>query len=107
MKATIGLVAAIGLMMAGAANAAVDVAAAEVLAKKSACLTCHAVDKKLVGPPFKEIAAKYRDDKTAEAKLIDKIKKGGSGVWGPIPMPASTQIKEDEGKTLAQWILSM
>ena len=79
----------------------------EELAKKSGCTACHAVDKKIVGPAFKEVAAKYRNDKTAEAKLIDKVKKGGVGVWGQVPMPPNTQVKDEDIKTLVQWILSL
>lgn len=78
------------------------------LATKSACTACHAVDKKVVGPAFKEIAAKYRSDKGAEAKLVEKVKKGGSGVWGQVPMPPnSPQVKDDDIKALVHWILSL
>ena len=77
------------------------------LAKEKNCLACHAVDAKLVGPGYKEVAAKYKGDKTAEGKLVQKILKGGSGVWGPIPMPANPQVSEAEAHTLAKWILSM
>jgi cytochrome c len=76
------------------------------LAKKSGCLACHAVDKKLVGPSYKEVAAKYKGDKTAEAMLIDKVKKGGSGVWGAVPMPPNSLVKDADIKTLVDWILS-
>lgn len=77
------------------------------LAKEKNCLACHAVDAKLVGPGYKEVAAKYKGDKTAEGKLVQKILKGGSGVWGPIPMPANPQVSEAEAHTLAKWILSL
>ena len=78
------------------------------LATKSACTACHAVDKKVVGPAFKEVAAKYRTDKGAEGKLIDKVKKGGSGVWGQVPMPPnSPQVKDEDIKALVHWILSL
>jgi cytochrome c len=100
MKTPIAVIAAAGLMLAGGAGAAVDARAAEALAKKSGCFTCHAADKKLYGPSFKEIAARYKDDKNAETKLIDVIEKGGSGVWGPTPMPANSQIKDDASKTI-------
>jgi cytochrome c len=69
-------------------------------------MACHAVDKKLVGPAFKDIAKKYAGDKSAEAKLADKIVKGGSGAWGPIPMPANPQVNEAEAKKLAAWVLA-
>lgn len=107
MRAIIVLVVVVGLTAAGGAGAAVDGRAAESLAKKNGCLTCHAADKRLVGPSFKEIAARYKEDRNAESKLLNVIKKGGSGVWGPVPMPATPQIKDDEGKTLVQWILAM
>lgn len=82
-------------------------AAVEGLARKSGCSACHGVEKKIVGPAFKDIAAKYNGDKTAEAKLIEKVKKGGSGVWGPMPMPAnSPQVKDEDIKTLVEWVLA-
>ncbi|MDH3210146.1 MAG: c-type cytochrome [Burkholderiaceae bacterium] len=76
------------------------------LAQKKNCLACHATDKKLVGPSFKDIAAKYGGQKDAVAQLATKIIKGGAGVWGPVPMPANTQVNEAEAKQLAQWALS-
>ena len=76
------------------------------LAKKSNCLACHAVATKVVGPSYLEVAKKYASDKTAEAKLIDKVKKGGSGAWGTMPMPANAQVKDVDIKTLVQWILA-
>src|SRR5712691_10248066 len=80
----------------------------EDLAKKDGCTACHAIDKKLVGPAYKEVAAKYRGDKSAEAKLIEKVKKGGTGVWGQIPMPPnSPQVKDEDIKTIVHWILSL
>jgi cytochrome c len=77
------------------------------LAQKKNCLACHAVDKKLVGPAYQEVAKKYAGDKTAEAKLTEKIQKGGAGVWGPVPMPANPQVSPDEAKALAKWVLSL
>jgi len=77
------------------------------LAQKSACLTCHQVDKKVVGPAYKDVAAKYKGDKTAEAKLFKKVKEGGKGAWGEIPMPANAQVKDADIKTLVKWILSL
>ena len=80
----------------------------QALAQSKNCLACHAVDKKLVGPSYKEVAAKYKGQKDAEAKLVDKVKKGGSGVWGPIPMPAnSPQVKDEDIKKIVQWVLAM
>lgn len=76
------------------------------LAQKKLCTTCHAVDKKLVGPSFKEVATKYAGQKDAADKLAEKIIKGGAGVWGPVPMPANAAVSEAESKTLVAWILS-
>jgi cytochrome c len=69
-------------------------------------MACHAPDKKLVGPSFKDIAAKYAADKAAVDKLATKIQKGGGGVWGPVPMPANTQVSDAEAKKLAAWVLT-
>jgi len=77
------------------------------LAEKKNCLACHQVDKKLVGPAYKDVAAKYAGQKDAAAKLAEKIQKGGSGVWGQIPMPANPQVNAEEAKTLANWVLSI
>ena len=77
----------------------------EAMAKAKNCMACHATDKKLVGPAYKDVAAKYAGDKTAAAKLADKIIKGGVGVWGQIPMPANS-VTPDEAKALAAWVLS-
>ena len=76
------------------------------LAQKYACVACHSVDKKIVGPAYKDVAAKYAGDKSAEAKLVAKVKAGGSGVWGPIPMPAHPQVSDADLKTLVKWVLS-
>jgi len=78
----------------------------QALATAKNCMACHAIDKKLVGPSFKDVAAKYAKDKTATDKLAVKIMKGGSGVWGPVPMPANAQVNEAEAKKLAAWVLS-
>ena len=79
--------------------------AAQLAAKKN-CLACHAVDKKVVGPSYKDVAAKYAGQKDAVDKLAAKIMKGGSGVWGPVPMPANPQVNEAEAKQLAAWVLT-
>ena len=81
--------------------------ASEQLAKDKNCLACHATDKKLVGPAYKDIAAKYKADKNAQATLVKKVREGGVGVWGQIPMPANPQVNEQEAQTLVKWILSM
>ena len=77
------------------------------LATSKNCMACHAVDKKIVGPAFKDIAAKYAGDKTAVDRLATKIQKGGGGVWGPLPMPANTQVSEAEARKLATWVLTI
>jgi len=102
MKALlVGIAVAGSLLMAGQASAN------QALAQKSGCLACHSVDKKVLGPSFKDVAAKYKGDKGAEAKLVAKVKAGGSGVWGPMPMPAnSPQVKDEDIKTIVQWVLS-
>ncbi len=95
-----GLVAVMGLAAAFAVNAS------DELAKKHACLACHATDKKLVGPSYKEVAAKYAKDPGAQAKLADKVKKGGQGVWGQVPMPPNAGVPDADVKALVKWILS-
>jgi len=77
------------------------------LATSKNCMACHATDKKLVGPSYKDVAAKYAADKTAVDKLATKIQKGGAGVWGPIPMPANTQVSDAEARKLAAWVLTV
>ena len=76
------------------------------LATAKNCMACHAVDKKLVGPSYKDVAAKYAGQKDAVDKLAAKIIKGGAGVWGPVPMPANAQINDAEAKKLAAWALT-
>lgn len=76
------------------------------LAKAKNCLACHAVDKKLVGPSYKDVAAKYANDKDAVARLSKKVREGGVGVWGQVPMPANPQVNEAEATSLVKWVLS-
>lgn len=76
------------------------------LAKAKNCMACHAVANKLVGPAFKDVAAKYSGQKDAEDKLTAKVMKGGTGVWGAVPMPANPQVTEPEARTLVKWVLS-
>ena len=85
--------------------AAPAVASAD-LAKQKNCLACHAADKKLVGPSYKDIAAKYKADKNAFPVLVKKVREGGVGVWGQIPMPANPQVNEQEAQTVVKWVLS-
>ncbi len=92
----------LAMTLSVAAPAMADLA----LATSKNCMACHAVDKKIVGAAYKEVAAKYKGDKTAVDKLAAKIMKGGSGVWGAIPMPANPQVSDAEAKKLAAWVLS-
>lgn len=103
---TVSLLVAAGILSAGAAQAD------EALAKSKNCLSCHAVDKKVVGPSYKDIAKRYAGDKTAEAKLSEKIVKGGKGAWAKelgaeVPMPPNPQVKPDEATKLAKWVLGL
>jgi cytochrome c len=91
---------------AAALAASLPAAANEQLAQKYGCLACHQVDKKLVGPAYKDVAAKYRADKGAEARLVDKVKKGGVGVWGQIMMPPNPSVPDADLHALVKWILS-
>ena len=77
----------------------------QALATAKNCMACHAVDKKLVGPSYKDVAAKYNGQKDAVNRLAAKIIKGGAGVWGPVPMPANAQVNDAEAKKLAAWVL--
>lgn len=76
------------------------------LAKAKNCMACHAVASKLVGPAYKEVASRYAGQKDAEEKLVQKIMKGGSGAWGPVPMPANPQVSQADAHALAKWVLS-
>ena len=102
-----GMLLAAGLFVAGGAHAALDNKAAEELMKKDGCTACHAIDKKVIGPSYQEVAAKYKGDASAAAKLADKVKKGGVGVWGQIPMPPNAQVPDADVKNLVAWILSL
>jgi cytochrome c len=93
--------------LAALAVAALPALANEELAKKHACTACHAIDKKLVGPGYKEVANKYRGDAKAEAMLVEKVKKGGVGVWGQVPMPPNSAVPDADVKTLVKWVLSL
>jgi len=79
---------------------------AQELAKKNACLSCHAVNKKIIGPPFSEIAKKYRNNPTASTYLISRVRNGGSGVWGVVAMPANRKVDERELEKIIQWVLT-
>lgn len=100
----VSMIAAAGLMVAGSAMAA-DM---PELAKKSNCTACHAIEKKVVGPAWRDVAKKYKGDAGAEAKLVAKVAKGGSGVWGSMPMPPNAPaVKEADIKTLVQFVLGL
>ncbi len=90
-----------------ATMASVPALADQALATAKNCMACHAVDKKLVEPSYKEVAAKYAADKSAVDKLASKILKGGSGAWGAVPMPANAQVSEAEAKKLAAWVMTV
>lgn len=77
----------------------------EELAKKYQCLACHQLDKKLVGPAYKEVAKKYKGQADAAVKIAEKIKKGSTGVWGPVPMPANDKVPDADIKTLSEWVM--
>ncbi|MBC7991658.1 MAG: c-type cytochrome [Rhizobacter sp.] len=100
MKSLLSLIFAASALVAGPAFANAD------LAQKKNCMACHAVDKKLVGPAYTDVAAKYAGQKDAVDKLAVKVVKGGAGVWGPVPMPANTAVSDAEAKQLVQWILT-
>lgn len=100
MKKTLILAATLAVAAVPAAQASAD------LAKAKACMACHTVASKLVGPAYKDVAAKYAKDAGAEARLVQKIQKGSSGTWGPIPMPANPQVSDADAQTLAKWILA-
>ena len=104
MKFRIKSISTAWLLLA-AAHAAPAYAQAD-LAQKKNCMACHAVDKKLVGPAYKDVAAKYAGQSDAEDKLAQKVIKGGTGVWGQIPMPPNPQVSEAEAKQLVKWVLS-
>lgn len=101
MKFTPALLLALATVATAPALANAD------LAQKKNCMACHAVDKKVVGPGYKEVAAKYAGQKDAVDKLAQKVIKGGAGVWGPVPMPANAQVTEAEAKQLVQWIMTL
>ena len=102
MKRTVFAIALSATAVFSAAPAFADLA----LATSKNCMACHAIDKKVVGPAYKDVAAKYKGDKTAADKLAAKVMKGGSGTWGSIPMPANPQVSEAEAKKLVAWVLS-
>lgn len=105
MKSVSLILSVSAFMAVGSAHAA-DATAAKALATKSACLACHAADKKLVGPAYKDVAAKHNGQADAVAKVAARIKSGGSGMYGAVPMPPQVTLKDDELKLLAEWVLA-
>jgi len=103
MKAVRITFATAALCIAAAASAQ----SGEDLIKKDGCTACHSVDKKIIGPAYVDVATKYKGDAKAAAYLQDKIKKGGSGVWGQVPMPPNTQVSDADIKTIVAWILAL
>ena len=103
MKIATVAIAAAGLFVSGVAFAQ----SGEDLLKKAGCTACHSNDKKVVGPAYVEVAAKYKGDAGAAAKLADKVKKGGSGVWGPVPMPPNAAVADADIKTMITYILAL
>ena len=93
-------------LVAVALAVTVPAAASVDLAKKSNCTACHSVDKKMLGPSYKDVAARYAGKAGAEATLIEKVKKGGSGSWGKVPMPPNPKVSDADAKTLVTWILA-
>ena len=104
MKVMMLSLAAVALAAAAPARADDD---GKELLQKSGCTACHAIDKKVIGPAYNDVAAKYKGDAGAAAKLADKVKKGGSGVWGPIPMPPNTAVKDEDIKKMVAYILAL
>lgn len=92
--------ASLGLLLVG------TVQADEKLAQANGCMTCHQADKKVLGPSYKDIAAKYKGNKTAEADLVKKVKAGGKGVWGDIPMPPNAHVKDADIQAIVKWVLA-
>ena len=95
------------MTLAMALSVAAPAMADEALAKSKNCMACHAIDKKLVGPAYKDVAKKYAGQKDAEATLVTHVIKGSKGVWGPVPMPANANVNEAEAKQLVAWVLSL
>ncbi len=96
------------LIVTAALLALSGTAAADMkLAQSKSCLSCHQIDKKIIGPAYKDVANKYKGDAGAEARLAEKIQKGGQGNWGTIPMPPNVGVTPEEAATLAKWVLSL
>lgn len=101
MKTMIPGLALVAILAAAPAQAADD------LLRKNGCTACHAIDKKIVGPSYKEVAAKYKGQKDAQQRLADKIKKGGAGAWGPVPMPPNPTLSDGDIATMVKFVLAL
>jgi len=99
----VALVGFAGLVTAAWAD---DAPRGQMIARANACMGCHAVDRKVVGPSFQQIAAKYKGDAQAPAKLVNKVKDGGSGVWGVLPMPPHPAMSDADIRTVVDWVLA-
>ena len=100
MRPSLYVLAAAALLHASAALASPE------LANSKVCMGCHAVDRKIIGPSFKDVAARYAGQPDAAARLAEKMIKGGSGAWGAVPMPANPKVTPEEARQLAAWVLS-
>jgi cytochrome c len=100
------IVALAGLAELVTAAWADDAPRGQMIARANACMGCHAVDRKVVGPSFQQIAAKYKGDAQAPAKLVNKVKDGGSGVWGVLPMPPHPTMSDADIRTVVDWVLA-
>lgn len=102
-RKSVSALLALGLFTAAPLLQAADPAG---LARNNGCMACHMVEKKIVGPAFKDVAAKYKGDAAASAALMKKVKAGGSGVWGPVPMPPNAAVSDDDVKAIVDWVLT-
>ena len=107
MKAVFVCLAGAALLASGSAHAVLTNAAADAMMKKDGCAACHSIDKKIVGPAYVDVAAKYKSDKNAVTLLAKRVKEGSTGVWGPIPMPPNAATSEADIKELVTWIMTL
>jgi cytochrome c len=107
MKLALATLAGLAVLGSGAAHAALDNAQAEAMMKKYACAACHSIDKKIVGPAYVDVAAKYKSDKNAVEMLSKKVKEGGTGTWGQIPMPPNASVPAGDIKEIVTWIMTL
>ncbi|AET90595.1 cytochrome c551 [Burkholderia sp. SFA1] len=106
LRVMFGAAAVAASFGAGAAEQPVSSANAMAIARGNACMGCHAIDRKLVGPSFQQIAEKYKGQPQASAQLEKKVKNGGAGVWGPIPMPSHPRMNDADIRTVVAWVLA-